>query len=297
MRRAVAMTGLLLASGLSAVRAGEAQAPSLTLAPVAGPVSVVQGGGGNIGVVADPAGLVLIDAMEQRVADSLRNAIADVPGSSHIRLVVNTHWHADHTDGNRALGAGTVIVAHEHVRELLSKDQTLLGQTRRALPAEALPTITYSDRLTLFAGGETIRLVHYPRAHTDGDTVVFIDGPKVVHMGDMFFNGMFPFLDVANGGDIDNWGRQLDEILAGLPPDAKLIPGHGPVCGLAELKAFRQMLGDSADVVRAGMKAGKTLEQIQAAGLPPRFEPWTKGFLTTGRWIELVYRSLETAGK
>jgi len=240
---------------------------------------------------------VLIDAMEQRVADSLRNAIADVPGSSHIRLVVNTHWHADHTDGNRALGAGTVIVAHEHVRELLSKDQTLLGQTRRALPAEALPTITYSDRLTLFAGGETIRLVHYPRAHTDGDTVVFIDGPKVVHMGDMFFNGMFPFLDVANGGDIDNWGRQLDEILAGLPPDAKLIPGHGPVCGLAELKAFRQMLGDSADVVRAGMKAGKTLEQIQAAGLPPRFEPWTKGFLTTGRWIELVYRSLETAGK
>jgi cyclase len=297
MRRVVAMIGLLLATGVPVVHAGEAQPAQLTLAPVAGPVSVVQGGGGNIGVVADPAGLVLIDAMEQRVGDAVRTAIADVPGSGHIRLVVNTHWHADHTDGNRALGAGAVIVAHEHVRDLLSKDQTLLGQGRKALPPDALPTITYSDRLTLHAGGETIRLVHYPHAHTDGDTVVFFDGSKVVHMGDMFFNGIFPFLDVANGGDIDNWGRQLDAILESLPADTRIIPGHGPVCGVAELKAFRQMLGDSAFVVRSGMKAGKSLEQIQAAGLPARFDPWTKGFLSTPRWLELVYRSLEKAGK
>jgi cyclase len=297
MRRVVAMIGLLLATGVPVVHAGEAQPAQLTLAPVAGPVSVVQGGGGNIGVVADPAGLVLIDAMEQRVGDAVRTAIADVPGSGHIRLVVNTHWHADHTDGNRALGAGAVIVAHEHVRDLLSKDQTLLGQGRKALPPDALPTITYSDRLTLHAGGETIRLVHYPHAHTDGDTVVFFDGSKVVHMGAMFFNGIFPFLDVANGGDIDNWGRQLDAILESLPADTRIIPGHGPVCGVAELKAFRQMLGDSAFVVRSGMKAGKSLEQIQAAGLPARFDPWTKGFLSTPRWLELVYRSLEKAGK
>jgi glyoxylase-like metal-dependent hydrolase (beta-lactamase superfamily II) len=147
--------------------------------------------------------------------------------------------------------------------------------------------------LALPAEGQPVRLIHYPHAHTDGDTVVSMDKYKVVHMGDMFFNGMFPFLDVANGGDIDNWVRQLDSIIAGLPADAKIIPGHGPLAGIAELKAFRQMLFDSADTVRRQMKEGKTLEQIKSAGLPERFGPWTKGFLTTPQWLELVYSSLE----
>ena len=112
-------------------------------------------------------------------------------------------------------------------------------------------------------------------------------------MGDMFFNGMFPFLDVSNGGDIDNWVRQLDVILAALPADAKIIPGHGPLAGKDELKAFRRMLYDSAEIVRGQMKEGKTLEQIKEAGVPDRLAPWTKGFLPTPDWLELVYRSLE----
>jgi len=115
-------------------------------------------------------------------------------------------------------------------------------------------------------------------------------------MGDMFFNGRFPFLDVANGGDIDNWVRQLDAILAVLPADSKIIPGHGPLASTADLKAFRQMLYDSAEIVRNEMKEGKTLEQVKAAGLPERFAPWSKGFMSTPRWLELVYRSLEKQG-
>jgi cyclase len=114
-----------------------------------------------------------------------------------------------------------------------------------------------------------------------------------VHMGDMFFNGTFPFMDVANGGDIDSWVRHLDAILAGLPADAKIIPGHGSVAGPTELKSFRQMLADSADIVRKQMQAGKTLEQIKAAGLPDRFSTWAKGFMTVPRWLELVFQSLE----
>ena len=168
-----------------------------------------------------------------------------------------------------------------------------MGERSQALPAGALPDISYSDHLTVYAGGETVRLVHYPRAHTGGDTVVFFDRLKTVHMGDMFFNGMFPFLDVDKGGDIDGWVGQLDAILRELPADAKVIPGHGPLAGPAELKAFRDMLHDSAEVVRGRMKEGKTLQQIQSEGLPERFAPWTKGFLSTPRWLEMVYRSLE----
>ncbi|MCX6578266.1 MAG: MBL fold metallo-hydrolase [Candidatus Aminicenantes bacterium] len=267
--------------------------PKITLVPVAGPVYVLQGGGGNIGIVADPAGIFMIDAMMEPVIGQIREAIKVQPGGERVRVLVNTHWHSDHTDGNKALGPGAVIIAHENVRTLLAKDQTLMGGQTKALPANALPGVTFSDKLTVYAGGEAIRLVHFPHAHTDGDTVVFLDGLKVVHMGDMFFNGMFPFLDVANGGDIDGWVRQLDIILGALPADTKIIPGHGPLAGIADLKAFRDMLAASADLVRKQMKAGKTMDEIKAAGVPDNLAAWAKGFLKAPQWLELVYRSLE----
>ena len=235
----------------------------------------------------------MIDAMDEKSAEQIRTALKALPGNGKMRFLINTHWHSDHTDGDRIFGPGTIIVAHENVRSLLAKPQSLMGQQTKPLPIDALPIVTYSDKITLYAGNVPIRLVHYPHAHSNGDTVVFVDNHKVVHMGDMFFNGMFPFLDVANGGDIDNWVRQLDAIMASVPPDTKIIPGHGPLAGIAELKLFRQMLFDSADIVRKQMKTGKTLEQIKAAGLPESFAPWTKGFLPTPQWIELVYRSLE----
>jgi glyoxylase-like metal-dependent hydrolase (beta-lactamase superfamily II) len=282
---------------LSVFLQAQQKGPKITITPLVGPVYVLQGDGGNIGVVADPSGIFMIDAMEESVAGQVRALIKSLPGGDRVRVLVNTHWHGDHTDGNKAFGPGGAVVAHENVRALLAKDQTLPGQQAKALPAGALPDITYSERLTAYAGGETLRLVHYPHAHTDGDTVVFIDRLKVVHMGDMFFNGMFPFLDVANGGDIDNWVRQLDAIIAGLPDDTKIIPGHGPLTGVAELKAFRQMLYDSAEIVRKQITEGKTLAQVQAAGVPDRLAPWTKGFLTTPQWLELVYRSLEKKKK
>jgi glyoxylase-like metal-dependent hydrolase (beta-lactamase superfamily II) len=253
---------------------------------------MVGGGGGNIGVVADDAGLLMIDAMFERTADAVREAVKSLPGGGRARILVDTHWHADHTDGNKAFGPGAAIVAHENTRVLLANDQTLMGGMTKALPPAALPDITFADRITVYAGGQEIRLVHFPHAHTDGDTVVFFDGLKVVHMGDMFFNGTFPFLDVANGGDIENWVRDLDTILAGLPAGVRIIPGHGPLAGAAELKAFRNMLAESAGFVRNMMKAGKTLDEIKAAALPASLEPWAKGFMKGPRWLELVYSSL-----
>jgi cyclase len=267
---------------------------AVTSVPVTGPIYMLQGpGGGNIGVIAGASGVFMIDAMDEKSVEQIRTVLKTLPSNGKIRFLINTHWHSDHTDGDKMFGPDTTIVAHENVRSLLAKPQTLMGQQTKSLPTDALPIVTYSDKITLYAGSVPIRLVHYPHAHSNGDTVIFVDNHKVVHMGDMFFNGMFPFLDVANGGDIDNWVRQLDAIMASIPPDTKIIPGHGPLAGIPELKLFRQMLFDSADIVRKQMKTGKTLEQIKAAGLPEGFSPWTKGFLPTPQWIELVYRSLE----
>jgi len=264
-----------------------------TITPVAGQIYILQGDGGNIGVLADPAGILLIDSMYLRSADSIRAAIKPLPGGDKIRFLINTHWHSDHTEGNLAFGPEATIIAHKNVRSLLAKPQSIMGQQSKAYPPNGLPAVTYSDTLTLHVGDEPIRLVHYPNAHSNGDTVVFFDKSNVIHTGDMFFNGTFPFLDVANGGDIENWVRHLDSILQILPADVKIIPGHGPRVGIDELRAFRQMLYDSADIVRKQMKEGQTLEQIQAAGLPERFAPWTKGFFTVPQWLELVYQSLE----
>jgi glyoxylase-like metal-dependent hydrolase (beta-lactamase superfamily II) len=283
----------VLVVALGAAVGAQAPAAKVTRMPVAGPVSVLIGPAGNVGVVADPAGVVLIDAMEAPLADEMRAAIAALPGGRHVRMVINTHWHSDHTGGNVAFAPDAVIVAHANVVPLVSRDVSLLGSVTRALPPAARPTKVYTDKLDIPVGRDTLRLVHYPHAHTDGDTVVFFDRLAVVHTGDLFFNGMFPFLDVDNGGDIRNWVKQLDTILAALPPDAKIIPGHGPLAHKADLQAFRQMLADSADVVQKEIDAGKTLDQIKAAGLPKAFDPWAKGFLTTAQWVELVYRSLK----
>ncbi len=276
------------------LRAQQKEPLAVTVIPVAGPVFMLESGGnGNVGVVADPDGVLMIDAMEEEMAGRLRAAIEPLPGGDRVRVLVNTHWHWDHVNGNKAFGPAAVIVAHENTRALNAADQAMFGGTIKALPAGALPVLTYSDNMTAYAGGQTLRLVHYPHAHTNGDTVIFIDALKIVHTGDLFFNGMFPFIDVSNGGDIDNWVRHLDVILAAVPDDVRIIPGHGPLAGKGELKAFRDMLRDSAELVRERMKEGKTLKEIQAAGMPDRFAPWTKGFMPVPGWLELVHRSLE----
>ena len=157
-------------------------------------------------------------------------------------------------------------------------------------PKDALPVITFDQSVSVHFNGEEIRLIHFPHGHTDGDAVIFFTGSNVVHMGDDFFNGGFPFIDIDSGGDVDGYVKNVGEVLTKLPAGVKIIPGHGPLATAADLKKFDDMLVATTGIVRKQIAAGKSLDQIKKEGLP-EWSSWGKGFVNTDRWIETIYRS------
>jgi len=260
-------------------------------AHVAGKVHMFEGAGGNIGVSVGEDGILIVDDQFAPLADKIRAALKDL-GDGKLKFVLNTHWHFDHTGGNPEFGPEAPIIAHTNVRKLLSSPQELLGRMREPLPKEGLPVITFDDALSVHFNGEEIKVLHYPHSHTDGDSVVYFTGSNVVHMGDLLFNGMFPFVDVEHGGDVEGLARSVKKITDTLPEGAKIIPGHGPLSTKADLLAFHEMLVETTNVVRAAIQAGKSLEDIQSAGLPEEYQKWSQGFINADRWVELVYKSL-----
>jgi glyoxylase-like metal-dependent hydrolase (beta-lactamase superfamily II) len=258
----------------------------------AGSVYMLEGSGGNIGVSAGPDGLIIVDDQFAPLADKIRAALKPLsPGQ--LRFVLNTHFHFDHTHANPVFGREALIVAHANVRRRLASDAVVLGQTYKALPKEGLPVVTYDTTVSLHFNGEEIRVVHFPAGHTDGDSVVYFTGSNVIHMGDDFFAARFPFVDIDNGGSVEGLARNVAEVISKAPADVKIIPGHGPLSTLADLRAYHSMLAETTDIVRARLRAGRTLEQAKAEGLPPKWKEWGTGFVKTDQWIETVYRSLQ----
>lgn len=259
---------------------------------VAGNVYMLEGAGGNIGVSAGPDGVLIVDDQFSPLADKVRAAFKPLsPGP--LRFVLNTHFHFDHTHANPSFGREALIVAHANVRRRLSVETNVLGETYKPLPKEGLPVVTYETTVSVYFNGEEIRVVHFPSGHTDGDSVVFFTASNVIHMGDDFFAGRFPFVDVENGGSVEGLERNVSEIIEKAPAEVKIIPGHGPLSTLADLRAYRDVLRETIALVRARMSAGRTLEQAKAEGLPEKFKEWGTGFINTGDWIELVYKSLK----
>ena len=256
---------------------------------VAGNVYVLIGQGGNIGVSAGKDGVLMIDDQFERLADKIKAALKEL-GSDKPRFLFNTHWHGDHTGGNTIFGADSIIVAQENVRKRLSSNTKLLGEDVKALPIIGLPVITYSQGLSIYFNGEEVRAVHFPNGHTDGDTVLFFTGSNVVHLGDDFFAGRFPFVDLSSGGSVEGLGRNIGELLKQIPSDAKIIPGHGAVSTLNDLKTYHQMLLETTGIVREKMKT-KSLDAIKKEGLPEKYKDWGTGFIKTDRWIETIYNS------
>jgi glyoxylase-like metal-dependent hydrolase (beta-lactamase superfamily II) len=260
---------------------------------VAGNVYMLTGSGGNIGVSVGEDGIVLIDDQYAPLAPKIQAALKGITDKP-VRFILNTHWHFDHTGGNAEFSKLGTLVAHENVRKRLKSGGHVgrFGDIPPAAP-EALPIITFNDRLTVHLNGEDIRALHFPHGHTDGDSVVFFPQSNVVHMGDDFFNGLFPFIDVDSGGDVKGLIANIEKVLATLPEDVKIIPGHGPLAGKAELKAFVEMLRGASGAVEAALQKGKTLEQMkQEKVLSAWEEKWGKGFLTPNDFIDILYGSL-----
>jgi glyoxylase-like metal-dependent hydrolase (beta-lactamase superfamily II) len=238
---------------------------------------------------------LLVDDQFAELAEKIRAALNEIGGGPLIRFILNTHWHYDHTGANKVFGREASIIAHTNVRTRLMSDQKLLGQPVPAEPKEAWPMITFDTSLSMYFNGEEIKIVHFPKGHTDGDSVIFFTKSNVVHMGDHYFANWFPFVDLENGGDVEGYRKNVDAVIALLPKNVKIIPGHGPLSTLNDLKTFRRMLVETTNIVRKKMKEGKDLETIKTEGLPEDWKGYGTGFVTTKQWIETIHRSLSQA--
>jgi glyoxylase-like metal-dependent hydrolase (beta-lactamase superfamily II) len=260
---------------------------------VAGSIWMLEGAGGNIGVSTGPDGLLIVDDQFLPLADKIKAALKGISPDGKLAFVVNTHWHGDHTGGNRVFGKDATIIAQNNVRKRLATPQDRGGKKSEASPNEALPVITFEDGVTIWWNGERIDVVHVPHGHTDGDAIIFFKGSNVVHMGDQFFNGSFPFIDVASGGDLTGYVMNVADMLARIPADAKIIPGHGPLGTVDDLKKFQTMLAKTTDYVRQEIAKGMTLEEAKKAGLPDEWKSYASDFITVEKWVETVYTSLK----
>ncbi len=258
---------------------------------VRGAVHMLQGAGGNIGVSVGEDGILIVDDQFAPLADRIRKALREID-QGKVRLVLNTHWHQDHTGGNVEFGTEAAVVAHENVRKRLATPQRVRGEEVGPSPSKALPIITFDESLTIHFNGEEIRMFHLPHGHTDGDSAVFFAKSNVVHMGDLFFAGKFPFVDLDSGGDVEGYTKNVETILKMIPADAMVIPGHGPLSTVEDLKAFHGMLVETTGVVRKAIAAGKSIEEIKAAGLPKKWDSWGDWFIKTDAWLECIHRSL-----
>lgn len=290
----VALLGLMANHGEAQAAAGPKNeaapsAVSVESTHVAGTVTMLSGRGGNIGVSVGADGILIVDDQFARVAPQIKKALAKL-AKGEPEFVINTHWHQDHTNGNPVFGAAGHIIAHDNVRQRLSTRQEMGTRVTEPLPKVGLPVVTFAQGITLHFNDEKIEVIHFPRGHTDGDSVVLFTGSNVVHMGDLYFAKIFPFIDLDSGGDVLQYAKNVATILDRLKPDTKVIPGHGELSNVAELRGFHAMLVETSELVRSKKAAGKSLAQVQAAGLPQRWRSWSWSFIPTDRWIETLYR-------
>lgn len=259
---------------------------------VRGNIYLLTGQGGNIGLFIGSDGSFMVDdqfaPLTEKIIAAAKSVGGDVP-----KYLINTHFHGDHTGGNENLGqTGTLIMSHHGVRERLVNGSFIGAFGMKADPASkvALPTVTYSENMHLHINDETVHIVHIPRAHTDGDSFVVFEKANVVHAGDLFFNGFFPFIDAANGGSVKGVIAGVDAILALTDSDSKIIPGHGPLANRSDLQAYRDMLVMAYERLLQLKNTGVSAEDaVMQAPLKDLEQEWGDGIFTADKWIGIVY--------
>lgn len=236
--------------------------------------------GGNIAVHVGDDGVVMIDTKMESLSGKIKAEIDRIGGGSP-RYVLNTHLHGDHTGGNAAFTEDGTLVAHANVRKRLVENK----------PEKLWPVITFDQSMSIHFNGEQIKAIHMPHGHTDGDSIVYFTDSNVVHMGDHMFSGMFPYVDLGNGGSVQGMLNNIEIVLNNVNADTVLIPGHGPLSDREGLRRVYTMLQQTTQWVTERMNAGRSLKQIKAEGLPDKWKSWSWDFVTAGKWIETIYNS------
>ncbi|MBL0156665.1 MAG: MBL fold metallo-hydrolase [Bryobacterales bacterium] len=248
---------------------------------VSGNIYMLEGSGGNIGVSAGEDGIVIVDNQYAPLAAKIREALKGIVDKP-VRFVINTHYHGDHTGGNVNFGETSTILAHDNVRKRL-----LTGT-----PKAGLPVITFDHDVSVHVNGEDIRALHFPSGHTDGDVIVFFPKSNVVHMGDDFVRYGFPYIDIKSGGSVQGMIDGLEKTIGQLPPDVKVIPGHGAVSNLDDVREFVKMLKATSAIIQNGITAGKSLETLKSENVMAAWQKWSGSFIKTDTWIETLYSCL-----
>jgi cyclase len=268
----------------------------IKVSKVAGNVYMLQGAGGNIGASVGDDGIVVVDDQYAPLADRIQAALKGITDKP-VRFIVNTHYHGDHTGGNEFFQKQAPIIAHDNVRKRLETGGAAgnggsLHMEQKAQPKGALPIITFDHDVTVHLNGEDIRALHVPAGHTDGDSVIYFPKSNVVHMGDDFVTYGFPFIDVDSGGSIDGMISGVENAIAQLPADVKIIPGHGPVSNLEDVRAYVKMLKETRTAVQDALDKKMTLEQMKEKKV---LDPWKKyagDFISEDAFLETLFNSL-----
>ncbi len=299
MRRILLAFVVVFATGLAALAQDQDFSKvQIKVSKVAGSVYMLEGGGGNIGASVGDDGIVVVDDQYAPLADKIQAALKGITDKP-IRFIINTHYHEDHTGGNAYFQKQAPIIAQDNVRKRLENGGTAgvgpggaVHFDAKPQPKEALPIITFDHDVTVHLNGEDIRALYFPAGHTDGDSVIFFPKSNVVHMGDDFVTYGFPFIDVDSGGSIDGMIDGVEKVIAQVPPDVKVIPGHGPLSNLDDVRAYLKMLKETREVVATALKKHQTLAQMKQAKL---LDPWKKysgDFINEDAFLETLYNSL-----
>jgi cyclase len=260
---------------------------------VAGSVYMLEGAGGNIGASVGEDGIVIVDDQYAPLAEKIQGALKGVTDKP-VRFVINTHYHGDHTGGNAYFQKQAPVIAHDNVRKRLETGGTAgnrgsISKVNQPAAKDALPILTFDHDITVHLNGEDIRALHFPSGHTDGDSIIFFPKSNVVHMGDDFVRYGFPFIDLAGGGSVKGMIAALEEVISKLPPDVKVIPGHGQISNLDEVREYTKMLVDTSAVVEKGVQQGKTLDQLKQEKVLESWKKWSGDFVTSDAFIETLY--------
>ena len=282
--------------GLSIPATAAEEEITITTLEVQNGIYMLVGQGGNIGLFIGEDGTFLIDDQFAPLTPKHLEAIKAVGGEVP-RFLINTHYHSDHTGGNENLGkAGTLIFSHDQVRERLTVETVIkaFNMVTPPLPKAALPVVTFSSDITFHLNGDTLRAFHVPRAHTDGDSVIHFKNANVIHSGDVFFNGLYPFIDVDHGGTVKGMIQAADAVLELADGNTKIIPGHGPLGDKAQLQAYRDMLATAYERLSQLKAKGMSMEEAVAEKpLADLEELWGKGMFPGEKWISLIYEGLD----